>query len=66
MLDRATKTEDLQNFKTHLHGELIVPRDATYDSARKVWNGLIDTYLALIAYYAGVSDVLRSIEFARD
>jgi FAD/FMN-containing dehydrogenase len=65
MFDRAIKTEDLQDFKTHLHGELIVPGDDTYDSARKVWNGMIDKYPAAIARCADVSDVLRSVQFAR-
>ena len=65
MFDRAIWTEDLQDFRTHLHGELIAPGDDTYDSARKVWNGMIDKYPALIACCTDVSDVLRSIQFAR-
>ncbi len=65
MFDRAIKVEALQDFKAHLHGELIVPGDDTYDSARKVWNGMIDKYPALIARCADVSDVLRSVQFAR-
>jgi FAD/FMN-containing dehydrogenase len=65
MFDRAIKTEALQDFKAHLHGELIVPGDITYDSARKVWNGMIDKYPALIVRCADVSDVVRSVQFAR-
>src|SRR5215467_1669899 len=65
MFDKVIKTEDLQDFKTHLHGELIVPGDDTYDSARRVWNGMIDKYPALIARCADIADVFRSVQFAR-
>jgi FAD/FMN-containing dehydrogenase len=65
MFDKSINPTSLQDFKTHLHGELIVPGDATYDSARKVWNGMIDKYPAAIARCADVSDVLRSVQFAR-
>jgi FAD/FMN-containing dehydrogenase len=65
MFDRAIKTEDLQDFKTHLHGELIVSRDDAYDSARKVWNGMIDKYPAAIARCDDVSDVITAVQFAR-
>jgi FAD/FMN-containing dehydrogenase len=65
MFDKAINPTSPQEFKTHLHGELIVPGDDTYDSARRVWNGMIDKYPALIARCADVADVLRSVEFAR-
>lgn len=56
----------LQNFKANLHGDLILPGDESYDSARRVWNGMIDKYPALIARCADVSDVVRAVQFARD
>ena len=31
MLDKAINQISLQDFKTHLHGELIAPGNATYD-----------------------------------
>jgi FAD binding domain len=65
MLNRAIKSEALQGFKEHLHGELIGPGDGGYESARRVWNGMIDKYPALIARCSGVSDVVRAIQFAR-
>jgi FAD/FMN-containing dehydrogenase len=65
MFEKAINPTSLQDFKIHLHGELIVPGDDTYDSARKVWNGMIDTYPAAIAQCVDVADVLRSIQFAR-
>ncbi|HZU69528.1 MAG TPA: FAD-binding oxidoreductase [Ktedonobacteraceae bacterium] len=56
----------LHNFKANLHGELITPGDETYESARRVWNGMIDKYPALIARCADVADVVRAVQFARD
>src|SRR6266568_2131030 len=45
VLDAAT----VQGFKTSLRGPLLHPRDAGYDDARTVWNGMIDRHPALIA-----------------
>jgi FAD/FMN-containing dehydrogenase len=55
----------LAAFKASLRGELLRPADAGYDEARRVWNGMIDKRPALIARCAGVTDVLRAVEFAR-
>jgi hypothetical protein len=55
----------LHNFKAHLHGELIVPGNDSYDSARQVWNGMIDKYPALIARCVDVTDVVSAVQFAR-
>lgn len=54
----------LQDFKASLRGELITPGDDSYDSARRVWNGMINKYPALIARCAGVSDVVSAVQFA--
>jgi FAD/FMN-containing dehydrogenase len=56
----------LQNFKANLHGELIVPGDDAYDSARSVWNGMMNKYPALIARCADGADVVQSVQFGRD
>src|SRR5215467_744186 len=65
MLDRTIKTEAIQQFKAHVHGELISPGDDGYESARRVWNGAIDKYPALIARCTDVSDVVSAVQFAR-
>ncbi|HMR67395.1 MAG TPA: FAD-binding oxidoreductase [Anaerolineae bacterium] len=52
-------------FEARLQGELIRPGDAAYDEARAVWNGMIDRYPALIARCATVTDVVASVNFAR-
>ena len=61
-LDDATVAE----FKDNLHGKLLVPDDLAYDSARMIWNRLIDKRPALIARCATADDVVRSVRFARE
>jgi hypothetical protein len=56
---------ELRALKAHLHGQLITPGDDSYESARRVWNGMIDKYPALIVRCADTADVVSSVEFAR-
>jgi FAD/FMN-containing dehydrogenase len=65
MLQIGSNSASLQDFKARLRGELICASDEGYDSARKVWNGMIDKYPVLIARCADVSDVVSAIQFAR-
>ena len=62
VLDEAT----VQGFKTSLRGPLLCPGDASYDDARKVWNGMIGRRPALIARCAGTADVIAAVRFARE
>jgi FAD/FMN-containing dehydrogenase len=47
-------------------GELIAPGDPRYESARRVWNGMIDRRPALIARCAGEDDVVAALRRARE
>jgi FAD/FMN-containing dehydrogenase len=55
----------IQEFKANLRGTLLDPQSDGYDVTRRVWNGMIDRRPGLIARCAGVSDVIRSVNFAR-
>lgn len=55
-----------EKFRTSLRRPSFLPGEAGYDDARKVWNGTIDKHPALIARCAGVSDVIRCVNFARE
>jgi FAD/FMN-containing dehydrogenase len=57
--------ETLRNFRESLHGALICPGDENYNSARAVWNGMIDRQPALIVRCAGATDVRKAVQFAR-
>ncbi|MCA1706710.1 MAG: FAD-binding oxidoreductase [Actinobacteria bacterium] len=47
-------------------GQLVRPREASYDEHRRVWNGSIDRFPALIARCTGVADVIAAVRFARN
>jgi FAD/FMN-containing dehydrogenase len=55
----------LSKLKVRIRGEVICPGDMYYDQARRVWNGRIDKYPALIVRCADITDVLNAFEFAR-
>jgi FAD binding domain/Berberine and berberine like len=55
----------LQQFKSGLRGEVLDPVNDGYNSARRVWNGLIDRYPALIVRCTDTSDVIRAVQYAR-
>src|SRR5712691_865880 len=65
MLEYALRPALMQGLNAHLRGELICPSDSGYDAARKVWNGMIDKYPAMIVRCADVVDVVRAVQFAR-
>lgn len=52
--------------KARLRGQVIDTEGAEYDSARKVYNGMIDRYPRLIVRCADVADVIAAVNFARD
>jgi FAD/FMN-containing dehydrogenase len=64
----ATASEEtaVQEFKTHLRGELIGPGDPDYDTARRVHNGMIDRHPRLIARCRDVADVIAAVNFGRE
>jgi len=47
-------------------GEVILPSDPGYDSARAVWNGMIDRYPAIVVRPTGAADVASAVRFARE
>ena len=58
--------ETLDQLKSSFRGELIQPTDATYDAARKVYNGMIDKRPMLIARCVDVADVIAAVNFGRE
>ena len=63
---QATITaSDVAQLKASLRGELLVPGQAGYDQARKVWNGAFDRRPSLIARCVGAADVTQAVTFAR-
>ena len=58
--------QSIDQLKSAFRGDLIQPADAAYESARKVYNGMIDKHPRLIARCVDVADVMAAVEFGRD
>ena len=55
----------VHEFKASLRGELIRSEDDGYNTARAVFNGMIDKRPAMIVRCAGTADVIQGVHFAR-
>src|SRR5260370_25942348 len=60
-VDKAT----IEAFRHGFQGQVLLPGDAGYSSARRIWNASIDKHPGFIARCSGVVDVVRAVEFAR-
>jgi FAD/FMN-containing dehydrogenase len=47
-----------------LSGQVITPDHAAYETARRVWNGMIDKHPAVIARCADADDIAAALRFA--
>ena len=65
---QGTDTEDLTTgtLRAAFQGTVLTPRQAGYDEARHIWNGMIDRRPAVIARCAGLADVRAALAFARE
>ena len=59
----AKKMEALRN---SFRGEILLPGNEAYESARRIWNATIDKHPALILRCSTTSDVVQAVNFARD
>ena len=55
-----------ETLRVQLHGDLILPEDATYDELRVVWNGMINRRPALIVRPRNAADVASAVRYARN
>ena len=55
----------LRLLQSGLSGELFRPGDLGYDTARRLWNGAVDKYPALIIRCATSQDVVQAVKFGR-
>jgi len=58
-------TVDIEPLRAQLRGAIIQPGDGEYDTARRVYNGMIDKRPAHIVRCADVADVIATVSFAR-
>jgi hypothetical protein len=60
-MQRAINEKDLKNLRARLRGDPILPGNRHYEHARRVWNGRIDKYPALVVRCADLTDVLTAL-----
>lgn len=56
----------LDTLADQIRGELVLPKDPTYNDARKVYNAMIDKHPGLIVKCVDVADVISSVNFGRE
>jgi hypothetical protein len=54
-----------EQLRSSVRGGIVQPGDASYDSARKVYNGMIDKRPAVIVQCVDVADVIAAVDYAR-
>ncbi|HET9177164.1 MAG TPA: FAD-binding oxidoreductase [Terriglobia bacterium] len=60
------RSETVAKLQQGFRGEVIQPGDAAYDTARGVYNGMIDKHPAVIARCADIADILSAVRFGRE
>jgi len=56
--------KQIAEFKSQFQGDVITPGDPTYDSARQIWNAMIDKRPAVIARCTSDKDIATAVGFA--
>ncbi|WP_246696115.1 FAD-binding oxidoreductase [Mesorhizobium sp. SARCC-RB16n] len=62
---RVLQASEIARLRQAIRGDLILPGDAGYDRARRVWNGMVDKRPAAVIYCAQAGDVVAAVGFAR-
>ena len=56
----------LNDLRSQVRGEIIMPGDADYEDSRKVHNGMIDRRPAAVVRASNAGDVMAAVRYARD
>ena len=66
MIDHATGLDVREALSDEIAGTVITPGDASYDEARRVWNGMIDRRPAAIVQAGNTADIAPVLRVARE
>ena len=64
-IETNSRASAIARLTKNLRGELVLPGDAYYEQARRVWNGTVDKRPMMVLYCAGRQDVIEALHFAR-
>jgi len=65
-LVKELNADTIENFAAQLRGKIILPDDAQYNEARKVYNAMIDKHPGMIVKCVDVADVIHAVNFGRE
>jgi FAD/FMN-containing dehydrogenase len=57
---------EVSAFRFSLKGRLLLRGDDGYDTARTIWNAMIDRYPAMVVQPENVDDIVSAVNFARE
>lgn len=64
--EKIAMAQSIEQLKAAIRGQVIEPPNAAYDSARRVYNGMIDKRPALIVRTVDVADVIAAVNYGRE
>lgn len=59
-------TSLIEEFTSKIRGKIILPGDAAYEDARKVYNAMINKHPGMIVKCVDVADVMHAVNFGRE
>jgi len=62
---KALQKAQIDEFKAHFQGKVLLAKDEDYNEVRRIWNAMIDRRPALIARCTSPEDVVHAVKFAR-
>jgi FAD/FMN-containing dehydrogenase len=65
-IDAALRKRITETLSSRFEGTITSPDDEAYESARKVWNGMIDKHPGLILRCTSTEDVVAAVGVARE
>jgi hypothetical protein len=63
---RVEQQLDVEPLRATFRGQVLVPKDVSYDRYRRVWNCGIDRYPSAVLRCSDVTDVVRAVRFLRE
>jgi hypothetical protein len=69
MMTQVVKNLDasiIEALASQVRGEIILPKDESYDNIRKVYNGMIDKHPGMFVMCVDVADVMYAVNFGRE
>ena len=64
--DMTASSHHVDDLRDRMHGEVLLPGDAAYETARSVWNAMVDRRPRLIVRCFAVADVVNAVRTARE